>query len=94
MIAYLHESNHEREGPSVQQKQTSTTELTTPTSFAVERPLEGWAVLSCAIWRKRGVAPPFIWKSGHNMTYFHSLHKLIMFSSLLKSRKGGQSKLI
>jgi len=56
MICYLHESNHAREGPSIPQEQTSTTELHAPTCFTGRRPLEGQPLLSSAFFRMRGTA--------------------------------------
>lgn len=83
----------EREGPSAQQKQTPTTKLVTPTSFAAGKPLEGWALLFCNLEKERNSTSLYL-EIQNNTTYFHSLHKLIMFSSLLTLREGGWSKLI
>lgn len=76
-----------REEPSAQQKQTSTTELITATSFAVGRPHRGWTLVFFAIWRKTGVAsllfrnPRITW-----LIFTHYVVNYFFFPSKFKKR--------
>lgn len=94
MISYLYESNHGKRRVFCSAKTNFNYRTHYSNILCCWETTGKLGFAFFAIWRWRGVALPFIWKSRNNMTYFHSLHQLIMFSSLLKLRKGGWSKLI